>query len=104
MPPRDVIDHVYCLHHWNCKHVYTSYKLTEDGLADPCKPLLHFMATVIENDSVVAEILDKHDQIKKGMSSKFRTYFIGGSYATLVEIIDNVPIAISPVSARPVYI
>ena len=38
------------------------------------------------------------------MTSKFRTYFIGGSYATLVEIIDNVPNAISPVSARPVYI
>jgi extracellular elastinolytic metalloproteinase len=98
------------LHRWNCEHVRTPYELAERGfvkpndVADPRNALLQFMVAATPNDAVVADILSNHDQISENMTSWFEAHFIGDDYATLVEMIDNVPDAVSPVKAKPVYI
>jgi extracellular elastinolytic metalloproteinase len=98
------------LHRWNCEHVRTPYELAQrrftkpDDVADPRDALLQFMVAATPHDTVVTEILDKHDQIRENMISWFESHFIGDEYGVLVEMIDNVPDAVSPVKAKPVYI
>ena len=110
LPPKDVLDRISRLHSWNCEHVRTPYELAQRGLtksddvADPRDALLQFMVAATPHDAVVAEILDKHDKIRENMISWFESHLIGDDYGTLVEMIDNVPDAVSPVKAKPVYI
>jgi extracellular elastinolytic metalloproteinase len=111
LPPKDeALDHMSRLHRWNCEHVRTPYELAERGfvkpidVVDPRNALLQFMVAATPNDAVVAEILSNHDQISENMTSWFEAHFIGDDYGTLVEMIDNVPDAVSPVKAKPVYI
>jgi extracellular elastinolytic metalloproteinase len=95
------------LHLWNCEHVRTPYELAERGFVEPTDPrtaLLQFMIAATPNNAVVAEILDRHDQIVEDMTSWFEAYLVGDDNAVLVEMIDNVPDTISPVKAKPVYI
>ena len=109
-PKDEVLDRVSRLHRWNCEHVRTPYELAEreftksDDVADPRDALLQFMVAATPHDAVVAEILDKHDQIRENMVSWFESHFIGDDYGMLVEMIDNVPDTVSPVKAKPVYI
>lgn len=111
LPPKDeVLDRMSRLHGWNCEHVRTPYELAQRestkpvDVADPRDALLQFMVAATPHDAVVAEILDKHDQIRENMISWFDSHFIGDEYGVLVEMIDNVPDAVSPVKAKPVYI
>ncbi|KAH9987985.1 Fungalysin metallopeptidase-domain-containing protein [Russula vinacea] len=111
LPHKDeTLDRMHRLHSWNCEHVRTPYEFAErgfvkrDDIVDPRNALLQFMVAATPHDAVVAEILDKHDQISENMTSWFEAHFIGDDYATLVEMIDNVPDAVSPVKAKPVYI
>jgi extracellular elastinolytic metalloproteinase len=111
LPPKDeVLDHMSRLHGWNCEHVRTPYELAQRGLtksddvADPREALLQFMVAATPHDALVAEILDKHDEIRENMISWFESHFIGDDLGILVEMIDNVPDAVSPVKAKPVYI
>lgn len=98
------------LHRRKCKHVRTPYELAErgfvkfDNAVDPRDALLQFMVSVIPDDGDVADILNNYDQTKEKMISHFETHFTGENYATIIEMIDNVPCALSPVKARPVYI
>ncbi|KAI9447207.1 extracellular elastinolytic metallo proteinase [Lactarius psammicola] len=95
---------------WNCDHVRTPYELAEKGFGessdmfDPRGALLQFMVAATPNDAVVANILNNHDQIVAGMTSWFEPHLVGDSSAVLVEMINNVPDAVSPVKAKPVYI
>ena len=106
----EALDRMSRLHRWNCEHVRTPYELAQRGftkpydLVDPRDALLQFMVAATPHDTVVAEILDKHEQIRENMVSWFESHFIGDDYGILVEMIDNVPDAISPVKAKPVYI
>ena len=111
LPPKDeVLDRMSRLHNWNCEHVRTPYRLAQRGItkpddvADPRDALLQFMVAATPHDAVVKEISDKHDQIRENMISWFESHFIGDDYGILVEMIDNVPDAVSPVKAKPVYI
>jgi len=111
LPPKDeVLDRMSRLHRWNCEHVRTSYEFAQrgftnpDDLADPRDALLQFMVAATPHDAVVAEILDKYDQIRENMISWFDRHLIGDDHGILLEMIDNVPDAVSPVKAKPVYI
>jgi extracellular elastinolytic metalloproteinase len=111
LPPNDeFFNGMARLHLWNCEHVRTPYELAQrgfsksDDLVDPRDALLQFMVAATPDNAVVAEILDKHDQIRENMVSWFESHFIGDDYGVLVEMIDNVPDAVSPVKAKPVYI
>jgi extracellular elastinolytic metalloproteinase len=109
-PNDEVLDRMSRLHLWNCEHVRTPYEFAQTGftksddVADPRDALLQFMVAATPDDSIVADILDKHDQIRENMVSWFESHFIGDDYGVLVEMIVNVPDAISPVKAKPVYI
>ena len=109
-PPKDEsLDCMSRLHRWNCEHVRTPYELAErgfksDDVEDPRDALLQFMIAATPNDAVVAEILDRHDQIREDMISWFESHLIGDDNGILVEMIDNVPDTVSPVNAKPVYI
>ena len=111
LPHKDeALDRMHRLHSWNCEHVRTPYEFAERGFVksedfvDPRNALLQFMVAATPHDAIVAEILDNHDKISENMTSWFEAHFIGDDYATLVEMIDNVPDAVSPVKAKPVYI
>jgi extracellular elastinolytic metalloproteinase len=111
LPPKDeVLDRMSRLHRWNCEHVRTPYELAQrgftksDDVADPRNALLQFMVAATPHHAVLTEILDKHDEIRENMISWFELHFIGDDYGTLIEMIDNVPDAVSPVKAKPVYI
>ena len=109
-PNDEVLDRITRLHRWNCEHVRTPYELAQKGftnpsdLADPRDALLQFMVTATPHDAVVTQILDKREEIRENMISWFESHFIGDDYGILVEMIDNVPDAVSPVKAKPVYI
>jgi extracellular elastinolytic metalloproteinase len=98
------------LHRWNCEYTRTPYEFAERGFAkledtvDPRNALLQFMIAATPNDAVVTNIVNNHDQIIEDMTSWFEHQFIGHETAALVEMIDNVPDATSPVKAKPVYI
>ncbi len=98
------------LHLWNCDHVHTPYEHVKRGFAksmdtfDPRSALLQFMIAATPNDAVVATILNNHDEIISDMTSWFEPHLVGGNNAVLVEMIDKVPDAVSPVKAKPVYI
>ncbi|KAH9174621.1 extracellular elastinolytic metallo proteinase [Lactarius sanguifluus] len=66
--------------------------------------LLQFVIAATPNDAVVASILNNHDQIIAGMTSWFEPQLVGDHDAVRVEMINNVPDAVSPVKAKPVYI
>jgi extracellular elastinolytic metalloproteinase len=111
LPPKDeVLDRMSRLHRWNCEHVRTPYELAQigitelDDVSDPRNALLQFMVAATPNQAVLTEILDKHDEIRENMISWFEHHLIGDDYGTLIEMIDNVPDAVSPVKAKPVYI
>ncbi len=111
LPPKDeVLDRMSRLHRWNCEHVRTPYELAQrgftelDDVTDPRNALLQFMVAATPHDAILAEILDKHDEIRENMISWFEHHFIGDDYGTLIEMIDNVPDTVSPVKAKPVYI
>ncbi len=111
LPPKDeVLDRMSRLHRWNCEHVRTPYELAQrgftelDDVTDPRNALLQFMVAATPHDAILAEILDKHDEIRENMISWFEHHFIGDDYGTLIEMIDNVPDTVSPVKAEPVYI
>ena len=111
LPPKDeVLDRMSLLHRWNCEHVRTPYELAKrgftksDDVADPRDALLQFMVAATPHDAVVAEILDKYDQIRENMISWFESHFIGDDYGIPVKMVYNVPDAVSPVKAKPVYI
>ncbi len=104
------LERIQRLYRWNCDHVRTPYELAERGFGkssdifDPRSALLQFMIAATPNDAVVANILDNHDQIIAGMTSWFEPQLVGNNNAVLVEMINNVPDAVSPVKAKPVYI
>ncbi|KAH9987993.1 hypothetical protein BJV77DRAFT_964619 [Russula vinacea] len=72
-------------------------------MSSPRDPPNPFMVTATPHDAVAQEILNNHDQISENMTSSFGVHAIG-SYVTVVETIDNVPDAVSPVQAKSVYI
>ena len=111
LQPKDkALDDMHRLHRWNCEHVRTPYELAErgfvtpDGIVDPRDALLQFMVAATPDDAIVAEIVENRDKISANMTSWFETHIIGDDYATLVEMIDNVPDAVAPVKTKPVYI
>lgn len=111
MPPKDEpLERMHRLHRWNCEHVRTPYEFASrgfvkpDDVVDPRNALLQFMVAATPSDAVVTDILSNHDQIIEDMTSWFEAHLIGDQNAILVEMIDNVPDAVSPVKAKPVYI
>ncbi|KAI0288984.1 extracellular elastinolytic metallo proteinase [Russula brevipes] len=98
------------LYRWNCEHVRTPYEFAQmgfvkpDDLVDPRDALLQFMVAATPKDAVVADILSNYGQIIENMTSWFESHFIGDDTTVPVEMIDNVPDAVSPVKAKPVYI
>jgi extracellular elastinolytic metalloproteinase len=113
LPPKDdVLDSMYRLHRW-CKHVRSPYVLSETGLvkhddvADPRNALLQFIVSVIRTitprDVVLTEILNNRDHIIENMTSSFEAHVIGDNHTAIVEMIDNVPGAVSPIRAKSVY-
>ena len=110
LPYDEPLEHMQSLHSWNCEHVRTPYEFAERGFTkpeddvDPRNALLQFMIAATPNDAVVADIVGNHDQIIEGMISWFEHQFISHETATRVEMIENVPDAVSPVKAKPVYI
>ena len=107
-PENEDLDSTRRLHRWNCKHLLATYELAKRSakpgdVADPRNALLQFMVTATPHDAVAQEILNNHDQISENMTSSFGAHAIG-SYVTVVETIDNVPDAVSPVQAKSVYI
>jgi len=106
LPPKDevdeALDRLYRLHRVNCEQVRTRADwawgfVAPDDIADPRNALLQFMVAATPNDAVVAGILRNRDQIRGKMTS-----WLG--CATLVEMIDRVPGAVSPVKSKPVYL
>ena len=110
LPNDEPLEHMHRLHRWNCEHTRTLYEFAERGFVkpeddvDPRNALLQFMIAATPNDAVVADIVSNHDQIIEDMTSWFDHQIIGHGTSALVEMIDNVPDAISPVKAKPVYI
>ncbi|KAI0262120.1 Fungalysin metallopeptidase-domain-containing protein [Gloeopeniophorella convolvens] len=110
LPADEPLERMHRLHSWNCKHVDTPYEFAARGLVkpedmlDPRYALLQFMVAATPNDEVAAKILNSHDDILAGMTSWFESHFISNDEAIGVEVIKNVPDAVSPVKARPVYI
>lgn len=111
LPPKDkALDDMSRLHRWNCQHVRTPYELAEGGFVpsddfvDPRNALLQFMVAATPDHAIAAEIVGNRDKISENMTSWFEAHIIGDEYATLVEMIDNVPDAVSPVKTKPVYI
>ena len=108
-PEDETLEKMSLRHRWNCEHVRTHYELAEmtsvkpDDVADPRNALLQLMVAASPHDTVRVEILNNHDQIRENVTSRFESHFIGENYGTLVKMIDNVPDAVSPVEARPVY-
>jgi extracellular elastinolytic metalloproteinase len=96
-------------HRWNCGQVRTTYELVEmrsvtpGDVADPRDALLQLMVATSPHDTVRMEILNNHDQIREIMTSRFENHFAGENYGSLVKMIDNVPDAVSPVKAKPIY-
>jgi extracellular elastinolytic metalloproteinase len=114
LPPKDeVLEEIYLRHRWNCERVRTGYEHVEmgtfdseaDDVPDPelRNALLQLIVAASPHDTVRVEILNNHDQIRENMTSWIEDHFIGENYGTLVEMIDNVPDAVSPVKAKPVY-
>lgn len=111
LPPKDEpLERIHRLHGWNCEHVRAPYEFAERGfvkpedVVDPRNALLQFMIAATPNDAVVSDILNNHDQMIEDMTSWFEPHLVGDEHAVLVEMIDNVPDAVSPVRAKPVYI
>jgi extracellular elastinolytic metalloproteinase len=108
-PADEPLERMERLYGWNCEHVRTPYELAErfgqsSDNFDPRSALLQFMVAATPNDGVVANILNNHDQIIADMYSWFETHLVGDDNGVLVEMINNVPDAVSPVKAKPVYI
>lgn len=110
LPTDELLERLSRLHFWNCRHVQTPYELAERGfikptdISDPRSALLQFMIAATPNGAIVEEILSNHDQIIEDMTSWFEAHLVGDENAVLVEMINNVPDATSPVKAKPVYI
>jgi extracellular elastinolytic metalloproteinase len=110
LPKDEPLERMRRLHGWNCEHVRTPYEFAERGfvkpedVVDPRNALLQFMIAATPNDAVVLDILSNHDQMIEDMTSWFEPHLVGDEHAVLVEMIDNVPDAVSPVKAKPVYI
>ena len=110
LPNDEPLERMHRLHRWNCEHVRTPSVFAgrgfvrPDDLVDPRNALLQFMIAATPNEAVVTDILSNHDQIIEDMSYWFEPHFISDDNAVLLEMIDNVPDAVSPVKARPVYI
>ncbi|KAI9464402.1 extracellular elastinolytic metallo proteinase [Russula earlei] len=103
--PRDEsLERMQHLHRWNCEHVLTPYEFAErgfikpvpDNVVDARAALLQFIIAATPNDAVVAEIISNHDDIIDNMTSWFEAHFLGDESAVLVEMIDHVPDAVSP--------
>ena len=110
LPKDEPLESMHRLHGWNCEHVHTPYEFAERGfvkpedVVDPRNALLQFMIAATPNDAVVSDIISNHDQMIEDMTSWFEFHLVGDEHAVLVEMIDNVPDAVSPVKAKPVYI
>jgi extracellular elastinolytic metalloproteinase len=97
------------LYRRKCKHIRTYYEIVAmssaypDHVADPRNALLQLMVAATPHDTVGLEILNDHDQIRGNMTSQIEPHFTGENYGTLVKMIGNVPDAVSPVKAKPVY-
>jgi extracellular elastinolytic metalloproteinase len=111
LPPKDEpLGRMHNLHDWNCEHVRTPYEFAQRGfvkpedVVDPRNALLQFMIAATPNDAVVSDIISNHDQIIEDMTSWFEPHLVGDEHGILVEMINNVPDAVSPVKAKPIYI
>ena len=110
LPKDEPLERIHRLHAWNCEHARTPYQFAESGFVDPKdfddprKALLQFMIAATPNDAVVSDILNNHDQMIEDMTSWFDPHFVGDEHAVIIENIDNVPDAVSPVKAKAVYI
>jgi extracellular elastinolytic metalloproteinase len=97
------------IHRRNCKRVRVLYESAEmgsiepDDVEDPRNGLLQLMVAASPHDTVSVEILNNHDQIRENMTSQFEIHFTGENYGNFVKMIDNVPDAVTPVKASPVY-
>ncbi|KAI0028213.1 Fungalysin metallopeptidase-domain-containing protein [Vararia minispora EC-137] len=94
----------------NCEHVGTPFAMAqspqfagEQGVFDPRAPLLQFMIAATPNSEVVEDIKANWDKYVNGMPSMFEHHLIG-EHNIMTEIIHDVPGAVSPVKAKPVYV
>jgi len=113
LPHKDEpLKRMHTLHRWNCEHVRTPSVFATRGFAqsldivDPRSALLQFMIAATPNDAVVEDILGNHDQIIRDMTSWYihEAHFLGDENTVMIEVIDNVPDAVTPVRTKPVYI
>ncbi|KAI0315490.1 extracellular elastinolytic metallo proteinase [Amylostereum chailletii] len=93
----------------NCAHVETPFRMAaSDKFAagtdfDPRRPLLQFMIAATPKSEVIEDIMTNWDAHLDKMSSVFEHHLVG-DHTTMVELIHNVPDAVGPVKAKPVYI
>lgn len=104
----DELSHAYAS---NCEHVETPFRMAQDasfaapaGVFDPRAPLLQFMIAAAPQGELVQDITANWEQHLERMTSHFEPHFIGGETAVMTEIIANVPGAVNPVKAKPVYV
>jgi extracellular elastinolytic metalloproteinase len=92
-----------------CEHIRIYYEFaaigsTEPGdVFDPRNALLQLMVAASPHETDRVEILNNHYAIRENMTSHVESDFSGENFGTIGKIIDNVPDAVSPVKAKPVY-
>jgi extracellular elastinolytic metalloproteinase len=62
------------------------------------------MVVATPEEHMVQDILSRYDEYIDGMTSTFDTRLVGSDVVNAIELIDNVPEAVSPVKARLAYI
>ncbi|KAA1470881.1 extracellular elastinolytic metallo proteinase [Dentipellis sp. KUC8613] len=105
-----MVGHISHLHRSNCEHAATPFNMASDarysvapGVFDPRAPLLQFMIAATPKSEVVEDIMQRWESHLDNMTSHFEHHVVG-DHTGMVELIHNVPDAVGPVKAKPVYV
>ncbi|TFY79758.1 hypothetical protein EWM64_g4254 [Hericium alpestre] len=95
----------------NCEHAGTPFSMADDPryasaprTFDPRAPLLQFMIAATPKSEIVEDIMQRWEHHLDSMSSTYEHDFVGDEHTGIVEHINNVPDAVGPVKAKPVYV
>jgi len=105
-----IVGPVAHLHDSNCEHVLTPLSSRFSGTRyseasmSQRHALLQFMIAATPKGEVVQDIMTRYDEHVANMSSTFVHHFVGDDHTSMMELISNVPDAVSPVKAKPVYV
>ena len=93
------------LYQSNCAHKDLPSMMPDSGdYTDPRHALLQFMIAATPNEELASNIKDQYEAYLQKMIISSEHHFVGDHAATAAVIIDNVPDAVAPVKAKPVYV